>query len=315
MNDIQPVTINDEPLDKHSLESEPVFFERFKDTISTLFTKELVEEGYFLKRLGALTLGATTQFVDRGRAMIFVLPTVFDQSMQHAFENGYNSYQTAGLSGAAVGGTFAAWSYLVGKSFQVSVNAFPETTKKVQVNHPAMVGTVSRAIGGFPTQEELDAIEPVIPYTGYDVGPYASRTTILGKIATGLSRGAKTGLLYGTTPQVGMAKVRQYSNKSIDRVRNAATLESGAVLGGIATGMTALIVNDFMGAAENIRDVITNKNILMGSSAFFIVWGALGNYRARKKFNKEQPVEQDDERGFTIGKSLFSRPNMEVDRA
>ena len=96
----------------------------------TAFGKEQIEEGHRVERLGALLVTGATQFADRGRAMVLVLPTIFDEVTTYAVEHSWNGYQAASASAIAVGGVFAAWGWAVGRAFHYAVNAYPKTTEK-----------------------------------------------------------------------------------------------------------------------------------------------------------------------------------------
>ena len=272
--------------DPYRLIQEYTFTERFGNTIKTFFS-ELPKEGRRLKRIGALAIGAATQLVDRGRAMVFILPTTFDRTITYAAENGLNAYQTAGVAGVSVAGAFGLYAYGIGKAFHKSLNEFPETTEATAENHPVMVETVKGAVSGFPKEEEIKDKYGSKPDDGYDIEPYETRDTILGKIMLGFNRGAKTGLLYGTTAQTGIAKIDGHSDKSIDKRLKVASTESALFFGGLAVGMSTLLTHDFMGMAEQIRDTITDRNVLLSAAGFFIGWSAIANKLERRKTQKE----------------------------
>lgn len=268
------------------------FMERINETLKTLFLEELPEKGNRAKRVGALVLGATTQVLDRGRAMVFLLPTVFDEVLEHGFKNGWNGYQTGSASAFAVGGAFGLWGWLVGRSFHGSLNAFPATTKKVTENHPVMVEVISGAIDGFPKLDQLQDLQPSKPEHGYDVSPYQTRQSKLGKIALGGSRGFKTAFLFGTTAHVGVSKVSDHSEESNKRRRRAVTAESALVLGGVTAAVSSMVTHDFLGLAENVKNVITNKAVLGGASLGFIGISTLSNYTARRNQIRENTSDE-----------------------
>lgn len=277
---VEPTGIADEDISFRN------FPERLGNTGRT-FGAEISEKGHRGKRIGAFVVAATTQAFDRGRAMVFVLPTVFDRVLTHGVEHDWNGYQTAGAAALAVGGTFAAWGYAVGKSFHYSLNQYPTTTERVVENHPAMVGAISRAIDGFPTEEQMTENHPVKPEQGYDVAPYEARKSKLGKVVLGLKRGPKTALLFGTTAHVGMAKVNGHSDESNEKRRRVVTAEAAASLGALAAGLSTLITHDSLGLAEDIKEAVTNKTYLGIATAVAIGWGIVGNYAARRKEKKE----------------------------
>jgi hypothetical protein len=270
------------------------FRHRLGDTLHTLFREELPEDGYRAKRLGAFVLAGTAQALDRARATVFLLPLVFDESLEKSAELGLNGAGTAGMAAATVGGAFGAWLWGVGRSFHMSLNAFPRTTEKVTENHPVMVDVISKAIDGFPEKEELKDKQPVKPPEGYNVGPYDSRKTWLGKAALAFTRSLKTTFLFGTTAHVGMAKVSEHSDESNARRRRAATAEASVALGGIAAWLSTMITHDMFGAAEQVRDTITNEAYLGSAAAFFIAAAAISNYFARRKEQKETETISGD---------------------
>jgi len=225
--------------------------------------------------------------------MVFVLPTAFDETLEYAAEHGFNGYQTAGAAGLVVGGLFGAWGYVVGKAFHKAVDAFPATTQKVVENHPIMVGVVSDAIDGFPSKEELVAKQPVKPEEGYDVGPYDSRKSFLGKAALAVTRGLKTAFLFGPTIHVGVAEVSEHSDKSVEKRRRVVTREAAGAVGAVAVGISAMVTHDFLGAAEQVRDAITDKQNLLGASAFFIGFAALSNWLSRKNYIRRRSTSAE----------------------
>lgn len=287
MSDITTKSLYDEPVWAEEALPATKFTSRFADTLKTLFLHELPEKEGRYKKLGALALAGSTQFLDRGRALVFILPAAFDEALEYSYENGLNAYEQAGLAGTAIGAGFGAWGWLVGRSFHTSLNAFPKTTKKVTENHPTMVGVISRAIDGFPTAKELEEKQPVKPEEGYDVNPYETRKTLLGKAALGLTRGLKTAFLFGTTAHVGMSKVSGHSDKSNISRRQAATFEGSMVLGGIGAGLSAMLSNDLFGVAEEVREVITNEQYLLGASLGTIALATIGNYASRRAYEKQ----------------------------
>ncbi len=259
------------------------FASRLGDTLHTLFREELPEDGHRWRRVGAFALGATTQALDRGRAMVLAVPFAFDRSVEFATEHGLNGYGTAALAALAVGGTFGVWSQVVGKSFHTAINAFPETTKVTTRNHPVMVRVIGKAINGFPSQEELAEKQPNKPEEGYDVGPYDTAKTRLGKVALGIKRGFKTAFLYGSTAHVGVAKVSEHSDASNKRRRQVISLEAAGASATVAAGMSAMLTHNLFGVAEEVRDAITDKTNLSLAALAFIGLAAAGNYFERKK--------------------------------
>lgn len=241
---------------------------RIGEDLSTL-TYEGLEPGHRTARIGAFTVGAVMQGLDRGRAMVFALPAVFDKTLTYSAEHGYNGYETAGLSGVAVGATFGTWSWLVGRSFHASLNQFPATTQKVTENHPVMVDVISGAVGGFVSRKELAQKEPVME-GGYNVSPYEARKSTFGKAVLAVGRGYKAALLYGTTAYVGLAKTKDYSDESNKDLRRTVTTEAAVAMGSIGVGVSAAVTNNFLGVAEGIRDTVTSKPILFSASAVLI---------------------------------------------
>lgn len=260
---------------------------RLLDTFRT-FGNELTEKGHRARRLGAFVVGGGAQAIDRFRGLVWILPPVFEEIVSHGYENDWNAWQTSTASGVAIGGIWSVWSYGVGRAFRGSMNQFPETTKKVAVNHPAMVGAVSDAVDGFPTQEELDKNHREDTGEGYDVGPYETKETLRGKAGLGMWRGVKTAFLYGSTGQVGMAKVNNHSDESNERRLRTIVAESAAVFGSIAVGLSVMISNGSAEKAEQIKEAITNRNYLFTASALLITWSAIGNHLARRKFQNSQ---------------------------
>ncbi|MBA2279155.1 hypothetical protein H0V99_01805 [Candidatus Saccharibacteria bacterium] len=267
---------------------------RVGEDMATLYN-EGTEKGHRLKRISAFMLGAGTQGIDRLRGVVIVLPAVFDETLEYAYNHAYNGYETAGISGAAVGATFGAWSWAVGKSFHTSINAFPATTKKVTENHPLMVDVIKGAVGGFMSDEKLKTKDTGHTENDYEVGPYEARSSKLGKAVLAISRGYRAALLYGTTAYVGVAKTKGYSDESIEKLRRTVTTESAVAMGGIAVGVSAAVTNNFFGVAENIRDTLTNKPFWLLVSGALIGISTAGNWISRKNKQKALNLQQDEQ--------------------
>lgn len=266
------------------------------DTLKTLKNELWTDREQRAKRLGAFALGVGSQVADRGRLMVFVLPEVFNHTLTYTMEHNYNTAATATASGVAVGGLFGIWTYAVGKTFQVAANAFPETAKAVEYNQPAMVDSVKRATGGFPKRHELVQAEPEKPEAGYDVSPYQTRKSAIGKAALALSRGLKTAFLYGTTAQVGIAKVYEHSQESNEKRLKVTGAEAAVALGGIAALVGGLVVTGSVETAQHIKDVITDKSLLLKISLGLIggSWGLgwLARHKEAKLRNQAHEVPE-----------------------
>lgn len=262
----------------------------------TVFKDEISEPSQRVRRTGAAVLGVATQTFDRARAMVIALPYAFDHALTYAGEHGLNGYETAGLAGVAVGGTFGVWGWMVGRSFDASINAFPETTKTVTHNHPAMVEVVSKAVGGFVRSEDIASKTQNADGT-YDIGAYEGRKNIVTKVGLGIGRALKSALLYGTTAYVGMAKVKGYSKESRDSLRRTVTAESAGAWATIAAGVSAAVTNSSYEVAQTIRDTLTNRTYIFGATAFFIGSATISNLFARRSAKKdiEQNVFETDQ--------------------
>lgn len=258
------------------------FVARLKETGKTL-GHETWEKGHRIKRLGALGVAGGTQFADRMRVMAFALPTAFERSLTYSFENNLSQPQAIGLSAVAVGGLWGLWSSVVGKSFDKSIKAFPQTTETVMKNHSAMVGAIESAIDGFPKESDgqvLNADGKV------QVGPYDAADTKASKFGMGITRGIKTALLFGSTAHVGVARIRNHSDKSVSRRLRSVVGESTAFFGALAAGVSAMVLNEVKGA-QGIQDAVSNEKLLGGVTVGLIAYSGLANYLARRKFNKE----------------------------
>jgi hypothetical protein len=260
---------------------------RIVEDVQTLY-EEATEPGHRIRRMSALALGGVVQGLDRFRAMVVAMPIAYEKSFIYAQEHGFNGYETAGLTGAALGGTFGVWSWIVGRSLQTSINAFPETTKTVADNHPVMVDVVADAVGGFVDKKTLETEYPKDEDGTFEVGAYDSRKSKLGKAALAFGRGLKSALLFGSTAYVGTAKVSDYSEKSTNKIRRAVTAESAAIWGGIAVGGTAAIENDLFGMAIEIRQTLENRTIWLGLAAASIGLSAVLNKLSRSSQLKKQ---------------------------
>ena len=97
-----------------------------------------------------------------------------------------------------------------------------------------------------------------------------------------LSRGAKTAFIFGTTAHVGVAKISGFSDRAVKRRTWVVALEAAAVLGAIAVLVSTLVSYDFLGVAQRIRDVITDRRILISVSVIVIIASAIDNYFRRK---------------------------------
>lgn len=261
---------------------------RLKEDAVTLFG-EVSEKGYRTRRIAAVVGGIATQAIDRSRAMIFAVPFAFDHALTYAAEHGLNGYQTGGLAGAAVGTTFAGWTALVGKSFQTTIKNLPETTEKITENHPAMVDVITDATGGFVDKETL--AKQTVPKGEYEVGPYDARSSKLGKAALALSRGIKTVFVFGSTAYVGVSKTKGYSDKSTNKIIRAVTAESYAVTGGLALTVSALVTHNSFGAAQEIREAVTNKPAMLALGVLIVGYSALDNFFKRRKAKNSLEAE------------------------
>ena len=270
------------------------FHERLTDTAGTLFKEELLESGHRVERLAAVTIAGVTQGLERARIAAFVLPQVFDEVLEHGIKNGWNGYQIAGAAGLSIAGLWGGWTEGVGKAFQWASNVLPKTTKKIVENHPIAVGVIAKAIDGFPSNHELRRQQPIRPAEGYDVGPYDTRKTVLGKIALAVSRGLKTGFMFGSTPHVGVASVNGHSEKSTTKRRHAVTAESSVMFGSVAVGVSTLVTHNSLGLAQDVRDVVANEKLWAGISVGLIGYTALANFISRKSFQRQQAKLQLD---------------------
>jgi len=267
------------PPDEYEVLQTP-FLSRAHDTAST-YVQEATEKGHRLHR-GAATVGfVATQGLDRARIMAVVLPTTFDHILRHGAEHGWNGYETATASGLAVGGIYGAWCWAVGRTMQASMNAYPATTEEVGKNHPVFIETISSAVSGFPTEEELAENAKVSPDGGYEVAAYETRKSFLGKAALALSRGFKGGFLFGITSYAGVAKVKNYSDESQANLRRVVTAEQAVALGTVGVGVSTLVTNDYFNAAQNVRDVISNNRLLMAASGVLIGVSFVSNWVSR----------------------------------
>lgn len=268
------------------------FRDRLGNTFKSFFS-ELGEEGYRTRRAAAVVVAGTTQVAERARLMAVALPYTFDEVLQHSMENGWNGYQTAGAAGVALAGVNAGWNYAVGKSFKRSLDELPDTVDAVTANHPVMVGTIDGAIGGIVQPDELQQKHSVRPEGGYEVGPYDASSRRIGKAVLAVKRGYSALLVFGATPYIGVAKARDYSNESNDKLRRAVTAESAAAVGVLGAGVSGLVTNNALGAAETIRDTVANKSLWIGVSAGLIGYSAAANMIARRKYERSQSDTQN----------------------
>jgi hypothetical protein len=244
-----------------------------------------------LRRLAALALAGGTQALDRGRLLIIILPLTFDRSLEYSFERGQGATATAAQAGVAVAAVFFAWGWAVGRSFHWSLSEFPTTTDAFLRNHPAAVGVVSTAINGFPRTrseyEELSLRTGTDRYRHFEFGPYATSSSRTSKVLLALSRGVKTAFIFGTTAHVGVAKVSRFSDSAVKRRTWVVALEAAAVLGTLAVLVSTLVSYDFLGVAQRIRDVVTDRRILISTSVIVIIASAIDNYFRRRSLSTE----------------------------
>lgn len=274
--------------------STPRFVARLLDTLATL-GGELAASGQgaaiTVRRAIALMVAGLTQLLDRGRVLVILLPLTFDRALTWSAERGLNGYATAALAGVAVGAVFFAWGLIVGRSFHRSLDEFPHTTAAFLRNHPAVVGVISTAIDGFPrTPTEYRALGAGVPAVGFQFGPYATRRTLPGKLALGVSRGLKTAFVFGTTAHVGMATVSGFTRRAVRRRTFVVATEAALVLGGIAALVSTLLTHDLFGVAERVRDVITDRRVLVTASAVLIAFAAIDNAIRRRRYLDEAPA-------------------------
>jgi hypothetical protein len=245
-----------------------------------------------MRKLGATVLAGAAQGVDRLRGLAWIMPPAFDEVLTYSAEHGFNGYEQAGASAAVMGGIFGAWSWVVGRSLQTAINELPETTQKVTENHPAMVAAITRAVGGFPKQDDLEQQSSQQLDTGYEVGPYDAKRSLLGKVALGVKRGFNSALVYGSTAYVGVSKSLGYSDESTSRFRRAASTEGSLAFAGLATGVSALITHDSFGLAEDIKDTLAYRPIWFGVAATAVGASALLNWRARRSATGDMLANQ-----------------------
>lgn len=189
------------------------------------------------------------------------------------------------MAGGAVAAVFFSWGWLVGHSFHWSLREYPATTRVFLQNHPAAVGLVSTAIDGFPkAPAEYDRLgEHRRSATGWEFGPYATKSTRSSMAFLALTRGLKTAFIFGTTAHVGVAKISGFSDRAVRRRTLVVALEAALVLGMVAVLVSTLISFDFLGAAQRVRDVITDRRVLLTISAVVIVASAADNFVRRRR--------------------------------
>lgn len=261
------------------------FTGRLADTVGTL-GRELVDAGggaaLRVRRLFALVLAGCTQALDRGRILIILLPLTFDRILEFSTRNGLGATTTAAFAGIGVGTVFFCWGWLVGHSFHWSMREFPATTEVFQLNHPAAVSVISGAIDGFPRDaEEYRTLNGRYgPY--YEFGPYAHKLSFRSKVSMGVVRGIKTAFIFGTTAHVGMATINGFSPLAVRTRIWVVALEAAAVLATVAVAVSLLVSHDFLGVAERVRSVITDRRILVGASVVIIVASAVDNAVRRR---------------------------------
>lgn len=265
------------------------FFDRTWETVGTI-GGELTEEGHRLQRSVAATLVVGTQAFERGRGMVRILPWVFEETLRYSDELQANAYQAGGMAFVAIGGVYVVAGYAIGQTFKKGMDTFPKTTAKVRKNHPVMVDVIAGAVDGFPTEAELGKGYPVNQAGRYEVGPYDTKASLLGKLGLAFKRGNKTAYLFGTTPHSGVAEVQGHSDESSEKRLRVVTAEAGLALGGLAVSLVALINNDAFGLADEIMDVVKNGRLLTAASLGLIGLTAVLNKLGRMKQEKQKQI-------------------------
>lgn len=295
--ELQPIAVASEgvaALDQISRDPYAVlersFTDRFSEVLHTL-GDELTERGQRFRRAAAFVTAGAMQAAERARTMVLILPEVFDETLEYSTEHGINAYATGGMAFVAVGGLYTAIGYTIGKTFKKAVDVFPATTAKVKENHPVMVDVVGDAISGFPSEAKLGKDYKPNDDGEYEVGPYDTKETLLGKLGLVVKRGNGTVYLFGTTPHAGVAEVRGHSDESIERRLRAVSVEGGVAVGGLAVALTALIANNFFGAAEEIKSTIENPWVWRIGSVLAITATAVINKLSRVKKEKERQTQ------------------------
>ena len=262
------------------------FAGRLADTVRTLASEiasrhcpPLVR----VRRLFAIALAGLTQLFDRGRILVILLPLSFDRSLEFSARHGFDSLLTAAAAGTAVGLVFFTWGWLVGRSFHWSLREYPNTTAAFLENHPAAVGVISTAIDGFP--KDATEYERLNGRFGphFEFGPYAHKSSPVAKLRLAIIRGAKTAFIFGTTAHVGIATINGFSPLAVRTRIWVVALEAAVILASIAVVVSLLVSHDFLGVAQRIRDIITDRRILITTSVVVIVASALDNYVRRRR--------------------------------
>jgi hypothetical protein len=230
-------------------------------------------------------LAGATQLLDRGRILIILLPLSFDRSLEFSTRHGLDALLTAAVAGTAVGFVFFTWGWLVGRSFHWSLREYPDTTAAFLENHPTAVGVISTAIDGFPKDPaEYQRLNGRFgPH--FEFGPYAHTATLMGRMRLALTRGLKTAFIFGTTAHVGVATISGFSPMAVRTRIWVVALEAAVVLASIAVVVSLLVSYDFLGVAQRIRDVITDRRVLITTSVVVIVASAVDNYARRRSMS------------------------------
>ena len=261
----------------------PSLVGRVGEDVSSLYHEAFDTQEGRIKRVAAGIGAAAMQTADRVRGLAFVLPPVFHRVLRYSAEHGFNGLEQATLSGVAVAGAFNVWSNVVGKTFDVGMEQFPKTTELVARNHPVMVEVIDKAIGGFPSKEELRAKQLEKPTEGYDVSPYETASSLPGAALVAQKRAPKVALLYGSTAYVGVSRLRGFSQKSTNRIRRAVSNNGSLFFGELAAGVSALITNSKPEVAQRVESVLENKLVWSVAALGLTGLTALSTKLARNK--------------------------------
>jgi len=261
---------------------EQPFFHRLGNTIAN-WGRESWEPGHRAGRLAMSGVALGAKAFENIRGLVFLLPATFTKTQTYAYEHGWTAYQTASASGLALGGVYAACAYTFGKSTQLVAENYPKTTEVISHNHPAFVSTLRKASTGMPSLEDLQESQPEKPGEGYEVGPYDTKNSWLGKLSLAASRSLTAGLAMGPTPHAGMPVVDGHSHRSVNRRLRTVVAEATGFYTALGASLSAMISNNALGMADGIKNTLENKLFLSSLTAGLIGWAFTANRLAQRK--------------------------------
>jgi len=204
------------------------------------------------------------QALDRLRVVVWVVPPAVVSTMEHT-----NNSLVAGAVGA---GLFAMWGVGLGESTLQGVDAFPETVKTFEQEHPNVVNLFADVLPGVVTGGPSNA---------------SGNPTTLELVGTHLRRGPSS-VSIGTSPYVSTAKAVGYSNTETRKLYAETSADGAGFVFCLAVGMTEgikrLALAGHYELAQNMQNIVSDDKTWYGvAGTLMAVELILNKVKSRKE--------------------------------